>query len=58
MPVSGFDPAEMSRLSGFAALLIGGDLDADATDASMSDLRQTMRAAGRLVARVIGAPTS
>jgi hypothetical protein len=27
--------------------------DADATDASMSDLRQTMRAAGRVVARLI-----
>ncbi len=33
--------------------MIGGDLDADATDASMSDLRQTMRAAGRVIARLI-----
>jgi CRP/FNR family transcriptional regulator, cyclic AMP receptor protein len=34
------------------------ELNIEVGKGSMSDLRQTMRAAGRVVARVIGAPTS
>ena len=54
MLLSDFDPAEVSRL----LVLLCGGLDADATAACLSDLRQTMRAAGRVVAPVFGAPRS
>jgi hypothetical protein len=37
--LGGFDPAEMSGAIRFCDRLIGGDLDADATDAIVSDLR-------------------
>jgi hypothetical protein len=54
MLLGDFDPAEVSRL----LVLLCGGLDADATAACLSDLRQTMRAAGRVVAPVFGAPRS
>jgi hypothetical protein len=54
MLLSDFDPAEVSRL----LVLLCGGLDADATAACLSDFRQTMRAAGRVVAPVFGAPRS
>ena len=56
-PLGYFDPAGMSRLLGLSRL-IGGNLDADATEVIVSDLRQAMRAAGRVVARGFGAPGS
>ncbi len=56
-PLGYFDPAGMSRLTGLSRL-IGGKLDADATEVIVSDLRQAMRAAGRVVARGFGAPGS
>ena len=58
MVLGGFDPAGVSRSLGFAARSIGGDLDADVTDAMVSDLRQAIGSAGRVVARVFGAPRS
>jgi hypothetical protein len=38
--------------------LDGGDLDADAANAVMSDVRQTMHAVGRVEARGFGARVS
>ena len=57
-PLGYFDPAGMSRLLGLGRLIGGGNLDADATEVIASDLRQAMRAAGRVVARGFGAPGS
>jgi hypothetical protein len=53
-----FDPAEMSRAVGFCGRSIGSDLDANATNAIMSDVRRTIGAAVRMVARGFGAPRS
>jgi hypothetical protein len=47
----------MSRLL-VLSHLIGGILDADATDATVRELRQTMLAAERVVARAFAAPWS
>jgi hypothetical protein len=50
-----FDPAETSRLL-VLSRFIGGVFDADATDATVRDLRQRMRAAAPEVAQAFGAP--
>jgi hypothetical protein len=53
-----FGPAELSRLLGFCGRWIGGDFDADPTDVIISDLRQMLGAAGRVVDRGFAAPAS
>ena len=58
MLLGGFDPAEMSRAVRFCGRVVGGDFDADATGAMVSDLRQAMRAAVPVVVRGFEAPGS
>ena len=58
MLLGGFEPAELSRAVRFCGRVVGGDLDADAAGALVSDLRQAMRAAVPVVVRGFEVPGS